>query len=96
MTDSDFCAECEKRFRDTVHLFPGYHSALLAAVGALEEKKMSTSVHQDKEFLTAVLPNSLLESAIDWIGKNMNPGDVFAEADLRQWARDSGFVEGDK
>ena len=54
---------------------------------------MSTTTKQDQEFLSAVLPNILLELAIEWIGANMNPEDVFAERVLRKWAEENGYEE---
>lgn len=34
---------------------------------------MGTSRKQDDDFLETVLPNSLLELAIDWISSNLDP-----------------------
>lgn len=57
-----------------------------------EEWQMSTTVRQDREFLEALIPGSLLEQAIDWISSNTTPEDVFPAAALEAWARDAGFV----
>lgn len=54
---------------------------------------MSTTAQQDKAFVVSVISLSLLEEAIDWISHNLEPEDVFDDANLREWARDNGFVE---
>lgn len=56
-----------------------------------------TTYNQDRDFKKAVvidnLPDSLLQDAIDWVGKNMDPEDVFSEHDLTTWAESMGFVK---
>ena len=54
---------------------------------------MSTA-RQDTDFatemsglVTATVDSGALESAIDWIGKNIDPEDVFGEKQLLEWAR---------
>jgi hypothetical protein len=54
---------------------------------------MATTVKQDKDFTDRVIPGSLLEDAIDWIGANMNPDDVFDQKSLDAWALANGYVE---
>ena len=54
---------------------------------------MTTTVRQDTDFIFAVIGTQLLESAIDWIGSNMEPEDVFDETRLADWARANGFEE---
>lgn len=53
-----------------------------------------TNTKQDNDFLAAILPekNFALEFALDWIGKNMSPSDVFTTQQLQSWAEASGFV----
>ena len=60
---------------------------------------MSTSA-QDKAFnsdmegqLEIVIANSALENAMQWIGDNMNPGDVFSTKDLENWAESNGYTK---
>ena len=36
--------------------------------------------------------DQLLETAIEWIRKNMEPEDVFSETDLQSWAENNGYV----
>jgi hypothetical protein len=55
---------------------------------------MGTTYKQDKEFIDAIFPKDLLEQAIDWIGANMEPEDVFSEQRLTDWAKDIGMVAG--
>lgn len=55
---------------------------------------MSTAA-QDREFKKAIvmdkLPDSLLEEAIAWIAKNLQPDDVFADHELGLWAEENGY-----
>lgn len=53
---------------------------------------MATTLRQDQDFLAHVIPSALLESAIEWIAKNMSPDDVFSERALEEWAEANGFV----
>ena len=53
---------------------------------------MSTNYTQDADFIKHVISNSLLEDAISWIAKNMNPADVFSQKQLDEWAEDEGYV----
>lgn len=52
-----------------------------------------TSYTQDKNFISSVISNNLLQDAIDWIITNLNPEDVFDEKVLKEWARDNGFIK---
>jgi hypothetical protein len=58
---------------------------------------MSTT-KQDQEFnsdlqsqLEIVVAGSALENAMQWIGSNMNPDDVFSAKDLENWAESNGY-----
>lgn len=57
---------------------------------------MNTSFKQDADFLNEVIGTGILESAIEWISKNMNPDDVFSEIDLCDWAEDNNYIHKDK
>jgi len=35
---------------------------------------------------------SLLPTAIEWIGENLQPGDVFPREKLEEWARAAGWA----
>jgi hypothetical protein len=50
---------------------------------------------QNKDFAETILPQYLLDEAIDWINKNMEPEDVFSDEQLKLWALNSGFTEGE-
>lgn len=52
-----------------------------------------TTSRQDKDFLESIFPAYLLEDVIAWISENLEPGDVFTDADLRDWAEGQGLVE---
>jgi hypothetical protein len=47
------------------------------------------SAKQENDFMSTVLNGSLLENAVEWIGNNLNPEDVYSESDLRSWAKDN-------
>jgi hypothetical protein len=44
---------------------------------------------QEQDFMSTVLNGGLLENAIEWIGNNLNPEDVYSESDLKSWAKGS-------
>ena len=44
---------------------------------------MSTPA-QDRSFLNDIVGTELLEKAVDWIGRNMEPLDVFSESSLKE------------
>jgi len=61
---------------------------------------MSTTVKQDTDFasqmndlVTITVDGSALEIAIDYIGKNLNPDDVFSTKDLEGWAESNGYTK---
>jgi hypothetical protein len=57
------------------------------------KKIMGTSSAQDREFIDKVIGAELLENAIDWIAKNMDPEDVFPDSKLEFWAIHNGFIK---
>ena len=52
-----------------------------------------TTSKQNKEFTEALLPQFPLDQAIEWIGSNMDPGDVFDASKLEAWAEGNGFKQ---
>lgn len=55
---------------------------------------------QDKSFagelnssVSVILSDSALDIAIDWIGMNLNPDEVFSEKDLKEWAENNGYIK---
>ena len=52
-----------------------------------------TTGKQDRDFIAEVINDTLLETAIDWIKRNMEPGDVFDTLQLSSWAESNGYVE---
>lgn len=57
---------------------------------------MATTSQQDRDFLSAVIDSRLLESEVDWIASNMEPGDVFSRKQLESWAESNGYEESDE
>jgi len=56
---------------------------------------MGTNSRQNRDFkdiIVSEMPDSILETAIDWISRNMNPADVFSKSELSDWADDNGYV----
>ena len=39
------------------------------------------------------ISNTALDNAIDWIGNNLNPDEVFSESDLGEWAEKNGYTK---
>lgn len=54
---------------------------------------MGTTVMQDRHFLDNVVGTDLLEKSMDWIGRNLNPDDVFQDQALETWAESNGYVK---
>lgn len=52
---------------------------------------MGTTVAQDKQFAEELGSRAWLEIAIEWIGKNMEPEDVFSKPVLAGWAEAEGY-----
>jgi len=57
---------------------------------------MATTSRQDRDFLDSVISSSLLEDALFWIEKNMEPADVFSEKVLEAWAVGHGMTLEDR
>lgn len=53
---------------------------------------MVASSQENKQFNQDVLPQWLLDDAVDWIKSNMNPDDVFDSRELEIWAEENGFI----
>lgn len=55
-----------------------------------------TTVRQDRDFKSIVqdlIPDGLLQVAIDFIQRNLEPDDVFDEKELKNWAENNGYVK---
>jgi hypothetical protein len=53
---------------------------------------------QDKDFANQMVDHLIvsvaaLDAAIEWVGKNLNPDDVFSSNDLEAWAENNGYVK---
>ena len=51
---------------------------------------MSTTL-QDRAFIKDVISETILESAVEWIRKNMDPEEVFREDQLQRWAENNEY-----
>lgn len=49
--------------------------------------------NENKDFLRAMIPEDLLDEAIDWINDHMEPEEVFKNSALEDWAEENGFVK---
>ena len=54
-----------------------------------ELKRLNTA--KKREFVSAMIAESLLEDAIQWIASEFSPEDVFFLDVLKEWARDNGI-----
>lgn len=55
-----------------------------------------TSKYEDEKFAAEIksqieIPTTVLETAIDWIAKNLIPSQVFPDKDLDNWAENNGY-----
>ena len=48
---------------------------------------MATTAKQDRNFLDEVIGSGVLEAAVEWIAKNMEPEDVFSQQQIRTSAQ---------
>jgi len=53
----------------------------------------ATSVRQDSDFISEVISSTLLEQAMQFIADNFEPGDIFEEDELREWANENGYIK---
>jgi hypothetical protein len=49
---------------------------------------------QNREFLVSVVGDDALDDAIEWIGHNLIPEDVFSVDVLTEWAYENGYSRG--
>lgn len=66
------------------------------AVGAGDFLNPMTSPQEEREFVEYLTVTPMLDAAIEWIGENLYPGDVFNKSKLEYWALNNGFVKEDK
>jgi hypothetical protein len=52
-----------------------------------------TTAAEDKQFIESVISPYLLEEAIAWIAKNIEPEGVFSKKALIQWAENEGMTK---
>ena len=53
-----------------------------------------TTTAQDKAFADSLAsPENWLDLAVDWIGNNLSPEDVFSLLALQDWAERNGWKE---
>ena len=50
---------------------------------------------QHADFISEVIPKTLLDDAIEWIQRNLDPDQVFEKDQLRYWAEKNGYIEKD-
>jgi hypothetical protein len=53
-------------------------------------------VYKREEFISSVMPSGLLDDAIEWIGDNLSPEEIFDIKELEMWAEDNGYIKEDK
>jgi len=58
---------------------------------AKETKTMTTTSKQDAEFLSSLNLEDILQQAVDYLSKNVDPEDVFDQVQLELWAERNGY-----
>lgn len=54
---------------------------------------MGTTAKQDRKFLEEVIGFGVLEAAVEWIAKNMEPEDVFSQQQIRTSAQQNNMPD---
>ena len=44
-----------------------------------------------RSFVDATISKMILEDALEWIGENLYPEDVFTQEQLEMWAKEEGY-----
>lgn len=57
------------------------------------DPEIQTTIQEESNFVSAVIPKDLLERAIGFIASNKTPIEVFGEEALEQWAQENGYVK---
>lgn len=59
-----------------------------------------TSARQERDFkdyiaqlVEVTMPTGTLQEAIDWIGNELEPNDVFSTSQLEEWAERNGYTK---
>jgi hypothetical protein len=53
---------------------------------------MSTTQKDNDDFVSEIMIGYTLDVAIEWIGKNLDPEDVFQKIKLQTWAENNGYI----
>ncbi len=51
------------------------------------------SFQDNRNFIEYIISSDFLEYAIDWVGSNLDPEDVFTNEALIDWALDNKFIK---
>lgn len=54
------------------------------------------TVSENRDFVSMVIGDSLLDEAIDYIQSNLDPEDVFESSDLEYWAERNDYKKEDE
>lgn len=52
-----------------------------------------TSARQDSNFISEMFSSTLLEQAMQFIADNFEPGDIFEEDVMKEWANENGYIK---
>jgi len=69
------------------HLTKDHQKATKRAQVPAKKDKMA-GYRDNMDFAKSILPQYLLDDAINWIKSNMYPEDVFSDDQLIEWAKD--------
>lgn len=54
---------------------------------------MRTTILDDKQFISEVIPSSLLEDSINFIKNKYSAEEIFGEEAMVEWAEDNGYIK---
>lgn len=54
---------------------------------------MRTTASDDKQFISEVIPSSLLEDSIEFIKNKYSAEEIFGRDSLIEWAEENGYVK---
>lgn len=57
------------------------------------EASIGISTKQERDFIDSIMPQCMLDEAIDWIRANLSPEDVFSVNELEELACDNGYCD---
>lgn len=57
---------------------------------------MTTTVNQDRDFISSVISSYLLEDSLQFIKDTFSAEEIFGKDELDEWALKNGYVKNDE